>query len=417
MRGGNGVEALEGSGFRLLWAGRATSELGSALVPVALAFAVIDLTDSAAALGLVLTTGFVSRIGFLLLGGVVADRLPRQRVMLAADALRALTQALVAALLLAEQAQVWHLLVLFAVYGAADAFFAPAATAIVPEVVGSADLQRANALLALTRSASTVVGPALAGLLVAAAGTGVVFALDALTFAVSSVTLALLRLPVGAATTPAGVGVLGDLRAGWDEVARRTWVWTSIVYFAVSNLAIAPLFVLGPFVSDESLGGAAGWGLITTCAGLGAVLGDAAVLRLRPWRPLTAGYLVLATLALEPALLAVPASTPAIAASAALGFGALSFSNALWLTALQERIPRGSLSRVSSYDWLGSRALQPAGYALAGPLAAAVGIPATLVAGAALHAAASVAIALSPSVRRLQRPGEERGADPSLARG
>ena len=126
---------------------------------------------------------------------------------------------------------------------------------------------------------------------------------------------------------------------------------------------------------------------------------------------------LLATLALEPALLAVPASTAAIAVSAALGFGALSFSNALWFTTLQERIPRESLSRVSSYDWLGSRAFQPAGYALAGPVAAAIGIPATLLAGAAVHAVASVAIALSPGVRRLERTDRARRRAPSLAVG
>jgi len=388
--------------FRLLWAGRATSELGSALVPVAAAFAVIDLTDSATALGLVLTAGFVSRIALLLLGGVVADRLPRQRVMLAADALRAVSQALVAALLATGEAEVWQLAVLFAVYGAADAFFSPAATGLVPDVVAPDRLQEANALLGLTRSVPAVVGPALAGVLVAVAGTATVFAIDAATFAVSSVSLACLRVPRGRFEPPTA-SVLADLRAGWGAVASRAWVGASIVYFAVSNLAIAPIFVLGPFVATESLGGAAAWGLIATCGGLGAVLGDAVALRVRPRRLLTPGYLLLATLSLEPVLLAIPASAPAIAASAVLGWGALSFSNALWLTALHERVPGESLSRVSSYDWLGSRALQPLGYVLAGPLAGVIGVSATLLAGAALHAGASVAVGLAPSVRELKR--------------
>jgi MFS family permease len=402
--------------FRLLFVGRATSELGSALVPVALAFAVIDLTDSASALGLVLATGFVSRVALLLLGGVVSDRLPRQRVMLAADALRAVTQTLVAVLLLTGEAQVWHLLVVFALYGAGDAFFSPASTGIVPEVVSAGRLQEANALLALTRSTSAIAGPVVAGLVVAAAGPGVVFALDALTFAMSSVSLAFLRLSRTQARPPT-TGVLTDLRAGWDAVASRAWVWTSIVYFAVSNLAIAPLFVLGPFVADESYGGAAGWGLIMTFAGIGAVLGDAAALRLRPRRMLTPGYLVLATWALQPALLAIAAPATLILASAVLGFGARSFSNALWFTALHEGIPRESMSRVSSYDWLGSRVFEPAGYALAGPVSVAIGIPATLVAGAVVHAVASVAIALSPSVRRVERADQPAARAPSLAAG
>src|SRR5262245_6992532 len=207
------MRAFAGSGvlgereFRRLWLGRATSELGSSLVPVALAFAVVDLTDSASALGLVLATGFVSRIALLLLGGVVADRLPRQRVMLGADAARAVTQAVVAVLLFTDEARLWQLLVLFALYGAADAFFAPASTGLVPEVVTADRLQQANALLALTTSASAVVGPALSGLLVALLGSGTVFALDAATFAVSSLALASLRLPRTRAALP-GAGVL-----------------------------------------------------------------------------------------------------------------------------------------------------------------------------------------------------------------
>ena len=151
----------------------------------------------------------------------------------------------------------------------------------------------------------------------------------------------------------------------------------------VSNLAIAPLFVLGPFVAEESLGGATAWGLIGTAGGIGAVLGDAAALRLRPRRPLLAGGLAASLWALEPALLARPFPTAVIAVAAALGFGGSGFSNALWFTALQERIPRQALSRVSSYDWLGSIAFQPAGFALAGPLAAAIGVPATLLGSAA----------------------------------
>src|SRR5262245_15457302 len=158
--------------FRLLWAGQATSALGSSLVPVALAFAVLELTGSASALGIVLATGFVSRVLLLLLGGVVADRLPRRRVMLAADVLRTAVQALVAAVVLTGSVELWHLVVLVALYGAADAFFAPAATGLVPEVVAPARLQQANALLSLTQSISTVVGPAVAGVLVAVHGSG-----------------------------------------------------------------------------------------------------------------------------------------------------------------------------------------------------------------------------------------------------
>ena len=409
MRGVPALGPLQESEFRWLWVGQATSAVGSALVPLALAFAVIDLTDSASALGVVLASGFLSRIVLLLVGGVVADRLPRPRVMLAADVLRTVTQALVAALVISGEVQLWHLVVLFAVYGGADAFFSPALTGVVPEVVSRPRLQEANALLSLTQSISTVVGPALAGVLVALVGPGLVFAIDAATFAVSSVALARLASRPNTGSRRSG-GMLRDLSTGWAAVRARSWVWTSILYFGVSNLAVAPIFVLGPVVATDSLDGAVSWGLITMCGGIGAVLGDAAALRLRPQRVLTAGYLVLTSLAFVPVLLAVPAPTLPIAAAAAVGFGALSFSNALWVTALHERVSGDLLSRVSSYDWLGSRALQPAGYALAGPVAAAIGIPATLLAGGALHAAASVAAALAPGVRRLRRiePGGSR---------
>src|SRR4051812_11907734 len=384
-----GLGPLSERDYRLLWLGQAASALGSSLVPIAVAFAVLDLTGSASALGLVLTAAFVPRGLLLPLGGVVAHRLPRQRVMLVADASRALTQGAVGVLLLTGTARVWHLAVLFALYGAGDAFFAPASTGLVPETVGPDRLQQANALMSMSLSTASIAGPVVSGVLVATAGPGVVLLFDAGTFVVSAVALAFLRLPVATARARRG-RVVVDLRDGWRELTARTWVWASIVYFGISNLAIAPLYVLGPLVAERNLGGAAAWGVILTCAGIGSVLGDATALRLRPRRSLATGYLALAAWGLAPALLAVAAPTAVVAASAAIGFATLSFSNALWFTALQTRVPRQSLSRVSSYDWLGSRLLQPAGYALAGPVGASIGIPATLLAGAGIHAVASL---------------------------
>jgi MFS family permease len=408
--------ALEEGEFRLLWLGQATSSFGSSLVPVALAFAVIGLTGSKTALGLVLSAGLVSRVILLLLGGVVADRLQRRRVMLAADLLRAGTQGLVAVLLLSGEARVWHLLVLFALFGAGDAFFSPASTGLVPETVSPGRLQQANALMSLSRSTAWVVGPALAGLIVSAAGPGWAFAIDSGTFAVSSLSLALLR-PSGNVIGAPRAGVLAELRGGWREVRSRAWVWVTIVRFSISNLAIAPLFVLGPFVAQHSLGGAKAWGLIATCAGIGAVVGDAATLRLRPRRPLVAGGFAVSLWALEPALLARPFPIWTVAAAAVLGFAGMSFSNALWFTALQQRIPREALSRVSSYDWLGSLVFQPAGFALAGLAAAAIGTSATLLAAAAVQASACIGVALTPAVRGL-RAGDypERSSEESPRR-
>jgi MFS family permease len=394
--------AFEERDFRLLCLGQATSALGSSLVPVALAFAVIGLTGSKTALGAVLSVGLVSRVMLLLLGGVVADRLPRQRVMLAADALRAVTQGLVAVLLISGHARLWHLLVLFALFGAGDAFFSPASTGLVPQTVSAERLQQANALMSLSRSLCWIAGPALAGVIVAGAGPGWAFVIDSGSFVVSSASLALLRL--SSARDGSRASVLSDLRAGWREVKSRPWVWASIIRFGLSNVAITPIFLLGPFVAQRSLGGATAWGVIGAGAGAGALLGDAVALRLCPRRPLFVGTSAAMLLCLEPLLLAGPAPTSAIAAAAALGFGSVSFSNTLWFTTLHERTPREALSRVSSYDWLGSIVFQPAGYALTGSVSAAIGVAATLLAGAAVHASACVALALNPEIRRLQRP-------------
>jgi MFS family permease len=395
------LEVLRERDFRLLWLGQATSAFGSSLVPVALAFAVIHLTGSPSALGLVLSAGLGSRVCLLLLGGVVADRLPRRHVMVAADALRATTQAVVAALLLGGTAQVWELLVLFALFGAGDSFFSPASTGLVPETVPAARLQQANALNSLAQNAAGVSGPALAGVLVAGVGPGVAFAVDAATFLVSAASLAFLRLPVVARQEPPGL--LADLRNGWREVTSRSWVWLMIVQFSLSSLLLAPYYVLGPITAQRELGGAAAWGAIGTCGAAGAAVGSAIALRVKPRRPLLVGCLSVSLCALAPALLARPFPTTAIGAAAALGFGAVGFSNALWFTALQERIPAAALSRVSSYDWLGSLVLQPVGYALAAPAAAAIGAGATLLAGAGAQGSVCIGVALAPAVRHLQR--------------
>jgi MFS family permease len=396
------LEVLRERNFRLFWLGQATSAFGSSLVPVALAFAIIDLTGSPSELGLVLSVGLVSRVCLLLLGGVVADRLPRRRVMVAADALRAATQGIAAALLLGGNAHVWELLVLFALYGAADSFFSPASTGLVPETVTPGRLQQANSALGLGVGAARVAGPALAGVIVAVVGPGAAFAVDAATFAVSCASLALLRLP--AAVRKSGrPGLAADLRDGWREVTSRSWVWLMILQFSLSSLFLAPYYVLGPFVAQRELGGAAAWGAIGTCGAVGAALGSALALRVSPRRPLFAGCLSVALCGLAPALLARPFPTAVIGAAAAVGFGAAGFSDALWFTALQERIPADALSRVSSYDWLGSLVLQPAGYAVAAPAAAAIGIAATLLVGGAAQVSICIGVASTPAVRRLRR--------------
>jgi MFS family permease len=401
MRFAGRLGALQERQFRLLWAGQAVSAFGDGLFPIALAFAVVELTGEPGDLGLVFMAVLIPRVVLVLAGGVWADRLPRHRVMLAADVLRCVTQAVAAALLLIGSASLPALVVLGALYGAGDAFFAPAVTGLVPQTVRASRLQQANALLGLTRSAFFLAGPAVAGLLVVTFGPGWAFAADAASFAVSAAFLAQIRLPRAVRAPRASFAA--ELRAGWREVAGRTWVWTSIAYFSIWNLAMGALFVLGPFVAENSLGGAASWGVIVSCAGVGSLVGAAVALRVRPRRPLATGFLLFGLCALEPALLARPFPTVVVAAAAAVGFGAGAFANALWFTTLQERIPRESISRVSAYDWMGSIVFQPAGYALVGPVALALGTSSTLLLSASVIAVASVAVASLGSVRAVER--------------
>src|ERR1019366_1745733 len=258
---------LKETAFALLFAGRAISSLGDRLVPVALAFAVLDLTGSVTDLGIVLGAQSVPLVVFVLLGGVWADRLPRQWVMLASDGVRAVAQGASAALL--------------SLYGAGEAFFVPASTAVVPQTVSSSNLQLANALLGLSGNVATVLGPALAGVIVATAGPGWGLAADAATFVASAAFLSFIR--VGPIVATARTSALAELRAGWRAFRSRAWLWISVLYFTLFvAFVLSPLEVLGPQVARSSLGGPAAWAAISTALGLGALLGG--VLGMR-WRP------------------------------------------------------------------------------------------------------------------------------------
>jgi MFS family permease len=289
------------------------------------------------------------------------------------------------------------LIVLQALHGAAGALFNPAATGLVPQTVSPGRLQQANALLSLTASGATIAGPAAAGLLLAFLDPGWVIAVDASTFALSALFLARLRV---SATPAAPARFLADLSAGWREVRSRRWVWTSIIAFmAVQFLALPAFLVLGPLVADEDLGGATDWAAIMALVGVGAVVGDLVALRWRPARPLLAAFCVL--LLGTPVLPALGVAAP-VALLAALGglWGlSVSISNTFWYTTLQEGVPQHALSRVASYDWLGSTVLRPLGFVLVGPVADVAGVSETLIAAGALTFAAYVGVLLVRDVR------------------
>ena len=383
-------------------------------MPVALAFAVLELDKSASALGLVFAARMIPLVVLVLVGGVWADRLPRNVVMLTADGVRACTQATVGVLLITGRAEVWHLMVLMAVYGAAQAFFDPASTGLVPQTVRPEFLQRANGMLQLSRSTANVVGPAVAGVLVATVGAGWAFVVDSATFVVSAAFLALLRIE--RETREARSRFVADLVEGWREFTSRTWVWVSVAHFAFFHLLVlAPFWVLAPIVAEDELGGAKAYATILTTMGLGAILGGIVALRVEPPRPLATAFVLI--LFEIPVYLALAAAAPvaAIAALAFISAAAFNFANTLWSTVLQSNIPPHALSRVSSYDWLGSLVFLPAGYMLAGPAADVFGVSETLV-FAALWSLASTLFVLSlEPIRGVRRSRAKSALEPATA--
>ena len=387
--------------YRLVWLGRATSSIGDRLVFIAFVFAILHVGGGATDLGLILGGGTVVHVVLILAGGVWADRLPRQLVMLTADGVRAVLETVLAVLLITGHATLWQLAAGYFVHSAAESFFGPASDGLVPQLVPKDEVQQANALLEVTGNAPAIFGPALSGVLIAAFGTGWVFAVDAVTFGVSTLCLALVRLPPREPREREPF--FRELTTGWRAVRERDWYWQNLITHALYNFAFPFFRVLGPIVALSHLHGARSWGFISGASGLGYVLGSALVLRWKPRRPLVVANLGLVLGAVPLFLLAIPTGTwPIAAALLGSSFG-LALLNTLWWSVVQARIPEDVLSRVSSWDWLISLVISPAGVVLAGPIAAAFGIRAALVAAGLMIAIFSSLACLLPSVRRIER--------------
>ena len=387
--------------YRLVWLGRATSSFGDRLIFIAFAFAVLHVGGSASQLGLILGLGTAVQVVLLLVGGVWADRLPRQLVMLTTDGVRGAVETVLAVLLITGHAALWQLAAGYMLHSAAASFFGPASDGLVPQLVPKEDLQQANALLELTSNVPAIFGPVLSGILVAAFGTGWVFALDAATFGVSAICLSLVRLPPR--VRKERESFVRELREGWNAVRSRAWYWQNLITHALWNFGYPFFQVLGPVVAIRQLGGADSWGLISGASGLGYVLGSVLVLRWKPRRPLIVGNAGLVLGGLPIVLLAIPTGTwPIAAALFGSSFG-LALLNTLWGSVMQARFPVEVLSRVSSWDWLISLVINPAGLAVAGPLAVFLGIRTTLLIGAALVAIPSALVCFVPSVRAIER--------------
>jgi predicted MFS family arabinose efflux permease len=384
--------------FRLVFGAALVSLVGDGVVPVALAFAVLDLTGSATDLGVVLAARTIALVASLLAGGVVADRVGRRMVMISADLVRLLTQAAIGVLLVGGDATVAEIAVSQVLLGAASGFFNPASSGLIPAVAGER-LQQANALRGMAMAAGNITGPAIAAVLVVATGPGWALLIDAASYGASAALLARVRRddPRPASATH----FLADLRGGFAEVRSRTWVWSIIAVFSLVNTLAAAFPVLGALTAKRHLGGPAAWAAILAFRAVGSLIGSTTLLRLRPPRPLLAATLTGMITALPTLLLAVPAPLVLIVIVALIsGIGSMAF-NTLWETTLQQHIPASARSRVSSYDWFGSIALQPIGYALIGPLATGIGVSAALYLCGGLEIAAVATLLTVRDIRTL----------------
>lgn len=392
--------------FRLLFGGQLLSVVGDRMTPVAIAFAVLSL-GSVTDLGIVLAAGGIPFGLFALIGGVWADRIGRREMMVASDVARAISQALTASLLLTGTAEVWMLVVLSAVYGTAAAVFLPSLTGLIPQTVPPERLQEANALLALTRSIGTIAGPALAGVLVAVAGPGEAIALDAATFVFSALCLARMRpfASRGAGHRAGEESFVQQFRAGWREVRSRAWLSWGLVAMSTYHVCVlATVFVLGPALAERQLDGASSWATIVVCFGIGSVVGNVLALRLPFRRPVLVAAAALLGASTHAAIIGSGLGTAGIALLVLLAGVCVALFFTLWDLSLQEQIPAHAVSRVSAYDFTLSMGLMPLGMAIAGPVADAVGLHATLVGASVVSMASALAWLAVPGVRRVRRP-------------
>ncbi|WP_345599707.1 MFS transporter, partial [Thermocatellispora tengchongensis] len=403
----------------VFFGGQVTSLVGSAMAALAVAFAVLEAGGGHREVGFVMAARIVPMVGLMMVAGVVADRFGARRVLVAAEVVQCLVQGGFAAVLLGADGRVplWAFVALVAAWGVGEAFAIPARGALVPRVAAygvryEGKLKDANALAGLAQSIATVGGPALAGLAVAAAGSGVVLAIDAATYLVSVVALVALRLPPHAAPRERE---RGGFREGWAQFRSRTWLWVTTLHFTLFNTLVwAPYLVLGPVVAAREMGGARAWGMVMAVYGAGAVAGGLLLLgRATPRRPLVAATVATFGWALPSAALAAGLPLPALLAAALVAGAGQAVSGALYATANQRHVPAEALARITSLTAVGAFALGPLGLAAAGPAADLAGTRTVLGFGAVAQLLIGTAVLAVPAVRRLPaRPEPERTRDP-----
>lgn len=367
--------------FRRLVLGATISRFGNGLATVALAFAMLDLTHSVAALGLVVAARSVANVALLLVGGALADRLPRRPLLVGSALVSGAAQLAVAAVVAAHLDLVPLVAGLAALNGAAAAVGQPLTTALVPQTLTEDLLHEGNTLSRIGTNTASLLGTAVAGAAVAVIGSAPVVAVDGLTFVAAAIAWS--GLHVAPLARGERTSFFADIAAGWHAFRTRRWLWAVVAAFTVANAAYAgAVNVLGPVYADRVLGRAV-WGLALAAITGGFVLGGLVALRVRPRRPLAVAVCCAVPFGAVPAVVAL-VGVPAVLIVTLLAIGvATEVFEVLWQTEQQRRVPAELLARVTSYDMLGSYLAIPVGQALAAPVAALIGLrPALLWAGA-----------------------------------
>lgn len=391
--------------FRWFAAGYATSRLGSAMAPIATAFAALDV-GGPDTLGWLMAARILPVVLFLLLGGVLADRFGSRRVMISADVLRCAGQAAFGVLLLVGRPDLGTLLVVVTAVGIGEGVFTPSLPALVPQIADRALLTDANALLGVATSSAQIAGPVLGGLIAAVSPAAVLLA-DSASYAVSVVVL--LKLKGLRPASGSRTSLVTNLREGWTQFAARSWLWAPTLQYCLFNALVwAPFLVLGPLVARSRLGGAGAWGLIMAAYGAGSIVGGALVMNRKPSRPLLVSTLTTFGFAAPVAALAgdVPLAWVCVCAVIA-GIGS-SIGGALSAATTQRLVPLEALGRISAWQTVGAFALGPIGLAAAGPVASAVGVGRLLAFSAAWQIVTVALMLLVPSIRSIRSEPDEQ---------
>lgn len=398
---------LDVPGFTPYLVSRALTMFGATMAPVALAFAVLDADHPASFLGLVLAAQTAPQLLFILVGGAVGDRAPRKLILVSTNLVMAGCQAGTAALIVLGHVSLVPMMALQALWGTARAFFTPANTGVVPDLVRPERIQDATALVTLSRSLASIGGPAAAGGLLLLCDAGYVVLIDTLLFLTSALLLS--RLPLSRPQGRPEESLRESLVGGWREFAGRSWVWANVAGFGFYQGLILPtMFVIGPALAAGEGGmGSTGWSAVLVAQGVGAVLGGLLLMWWRPRRPLAACNLLVGLESLFLFAMAGSSRVEWVALTALIGSIGVTMADALWLSTLQREIPDETLSRVSSYEWLGSLALNPLGMAATG-LVVEVASPVTItLTVAVLNLGVRAAVMLAPGVRRIHNASEE----------